>query len=243
MNLELEGKRALVTGSTAGIGLATAKLLAAEGVKVIVNGRTVRRVELAIRTIREAVPNADVLGVPADLGTAAGCEEVIYRISNIDILVNNLGVYSLSPFESTSDAEWFRLFETNVMSGVRLSRAYLPGMLKRNWGRIVFISSESALQIPAEMIDHGERRAASGKREWPARRSPLAGSWPSGPKRRVSIRRQWSANSSPPSVLSSPAFHISRGGGGDDRVRVQQSRVGDQRRGAAGGWGVVRAIS
>src|SRR5712691_5843556 len=162
MNLELEGKRALVTGSTAGIGLATARLLAAEGAKVIVNGRTVRRVELAMRTIREAVPNADVLGVPADLGTAAGCEEVIYRISNIDILVNNLGVYSLSPFESTSDAEWFRLFETNVMSGVRLSRAYLPGMLKRNWGRIVFISSESALQIPAEMIDDGERAEEEG---------------------------------------------------------------------------------
>src|SRR5207245_10824436 len=114
-------KRALVTGSTAGIGLATARLLAAERATVVVNGRTQGRVDAALRQIRATVPNAEVLGVAADLGTASGCDEIISRVPPVDILVNNLGIYSLSPFENTSDAEWFRLFETNVMSGVRLS--------------------------------------------------------------------------------------------------------------------------
>lgn len=160
MNLELAGKRALVTGSTAGIGLATARLLAAERATVIVNGRTQERVDAAIQTIRQTVEDPDVRGVAADLGTAEGCEDVVSRIPDVDILVNNLGIYSLQSFETTSDAEWFRLFETNVMSGVRLSRAYIGGMRGRNWGRIVFVSSESALQIPSEMIHYGMTKTA-----------------------------------------------------------------------------------
>ena len=160
MDLQLQGKRALVTGSTAGIGLATAQLMAAEGARVVVNGRTQERVDAALETIRRKASNADVVGIAADLGTAAGCNEVTARIRQVDILVNNLGIYSLSPFEKISDSEWFRLFETNVMSGVRLSRAYLSGMMQRNWGRIAFISSESALQIPAEMIHYGMTKTA-----------------------------------------------------------------------------------
>ena len=160
MNLGIEGKRALVTGSTAGIGLATAELLAAEGATVIVNSRTLNRVEAAMRTIRQAVPNGDLRGVAADVGTSAGCDDLVAKIPDVDILINNVATYSLLPFENISDAEWLRLFETNVMSGVRLSRAYLPGMKKRNWGRIVFISSESALQTPVEMIHYGMTKTA-----------------------------------------------------------------------------------
>jgi NAD(P)-dependent dehydrogenase (short-subunit alcohol dehydrogenase family) len=160
MNLELAGKRALVTGSTAGIGLATARLLAAEGATVIVNGRTQERVDAAIQNIRQTVEDPDLRGVAANLGTAEGCDDVVSRIPEVDILVNNLGVYSLQPFETTSDAEWLRLFETNVMSGVRLSRAYIGGMRRRNSGRIVFVSSESALQIPSEMIHYGMTKTA-----------------------------------------------------------------------------------
>jgi NAD(P)-dependent dehydrogenase (short-subunit alcohol dehydrogenase family) len=160
MDLELKGKRALVTGSTAGIGFATARLLAAEGAAVVINGRRPERVDAAIRSIRESVPDADVRGVAADLSTATRCSELIAAVPDVDILVNNLGVYSLRPFEDIGDGEWFRLFETNVMSGVRLSRAYLPGMRGRNWGRIVFISSESGLQIPAEMIHYGMTKTA-----------------------------------------------------------------------------------
>jgi len=176
MDLQLQGKRALVTGSTAGIGLATAQLLAAEGTRVVVNGRTQKRVDAALGSIRKKVPDADIVGVAADLGTAAGCSEVIARVPYVDILVNNLGIYSLSPFETISDAEWFRLFETNVMSGVRLSRAYLPGMMNRNWGRIVFISSESALQIPVEMIHYGMTKTAQLAigAAWQRRRSAAA---------------------------------------------------------------------
>ena len=160
MNLELKGKRALVTASTAGIGFATARLLAAEGTSVVINGRTQRRVDAAIQSIKTELPDADVSGFAADLSTATRCAELVAHVPDVDILVNNLGVYSLQPFESISDSEWFRLFETNVMSGVRLSRAYLPGMRGRNWGRIVFISSESGLQIPAEMIHYGMTKTA-----------------------------------------------------------------------------------
>ena len=160
MNLELKGKRALVTASTAGIGFATARLLAAEGASVVINGRSQDRVDDAIQSIKNELPDADVRGFAADLSTATRCNELVARVPDVDILVNNLGVYSLQPFESISDGEWFRLFETNVMSGVRLSRAYLPGMRGRNWGRIVFISSESGLQIPAEMIHYGMTKTA-----------------------------------------------------------------------------------
>ena len=160
MDLELRGRRALVTGSTAGIGLATATLLAQEGVSVTVNGRTQARVDAAIAHVRDTVPNASCSGIAADLSSAPGCEALIRQLSDVDILVNNLGIFEPKPFEQISDADWLRFFDANVMSGVRLSRAYLPGMRQRNWGRIVFVSSESALQIPPEMIHYGMTKTA-----------------------------------------------------------------------------------
>jgi NAD(P)-dependent dehydrogenase (short-subunit alcohol dehydrogenase family) len=156
MDLQLRGKSAVVTGSTAGIGLAIASLLANEGAAVIVNGRTQQRVDEAARQIG----SGGVHGVAADLATAAGVEEFVRQVPGTDILVNNLGIFEPKPFEEISDADWFRFFETNVMSGVRLSRAYLVRMRERNWGRIVFVSSESALQIPAEMIHYGMTKTA-----------------------------------------------------------------------------------
>jgi NAD(P)-dependent dehydrogenase (short-subunit alcohol dehydrogenase family) len=160
MDLGLRGKRALVTGSTAGIGFATAKLLAAEGATVVVNGRTAARATKAADEIRSQVRDARVEAVAADLGSAAGCTELAARAPDIDVLVNNVGIFEPKPFEQISDADWLRFFEVNVLSGVRLSRHYLPGMRARNWGRIVFVSSESALQIPAEMIHYGTTKTA-----------------------------------------------------------------------------------
>jgi len=160
MNLGLDGKRALVTGSTAGIGYAIAETLAREGADVIVNGRTKERVEQAIKSILASHPQAQVHGLAADLGNAEGVRAAVQQLPNVDILVNNLGIFEPKPFEQISDEDWFRFFEINVMSGVRLSRSYLPGMKTRNWGRIVFISSESAVQIPAEMIHYGMTKTA-----------------------------------------------------------------------------------
>src|SRR5579862_2788716 len=152
MDLKLTGKTALVTGSTAGIGYAIALGLSREGARVIVNGRTQPRVDTALASIRKAVPDALVEGIAEDLGNAGGCEQMVRQLPSVDILVNNLGIFEPKPFEEIADSDWLRFFEVNVMSGVRLSRAYLPGMKRRNWGRIVFISSESGIQIPAEMI-------------------------------------------------------------------------------------------
>jgi len=160
MNLELEGKRAFVTGSTAGIGYAIAEALAREGADVIVNGRTEERVEQAIRSIRTAHPQAKVEGLAADLANADGVRVAVERLPDTDILVNNLGIFEPKPFQEIPDEDWFHFFEVNVMSGVRLCRAYLPGMKTRNWGRVVFISSESAVQIPAEMIHYGMTKTA-----------------------------------------------------------------------------------
>lgn len=154
MNLELQGKTALVSGSTAGIGLAIATALAREGANVIVNGRTEERVKHAI----EKSGAAD--GIAADLGTEEGARLVTGRFPAVDILVNNLGIFESTPFEQISDADWRRFFEVNVLSGVRLSRHYLAGMQRQNWGRIVFISSESGLQIPAEMVHYGMTKTA-----------------------------------------------------------------------------------
>src|SRR6266436_5241782 len=160
MDLELDGKRALVTGSTAGIGYAIAEALARERADVIVNGRTTKRVDEALKSIRTSHPQAKVEGLAADLGNADGVRVAVERFPDVDILVNNLGIFEPKPFEQIPDEDWFRFFEVNVMSGVRLSRAYLPGMKKRNWGRILFISSESAVQIPAEMIHYGMTKTA-----------------------------------------------------------------------------------
>jgi NAD(P)-dependent dehydrogenase (short-subunit alcohol dehydrogenase family) len=155
MDLKLAGKTALVTGSTAGIGFAIARLLAREGAQVYVNGRTQARVDAAIATIRSDVPGAKVEGIAADFSSSAGAEAVIQKLPPVDVLVNNVGIFEVKPFAEISDSDWFRFFEVNVMSGVRLSRHYLSGMLKKNWGRIIFISSESAVQIPVEMVHYG----------------------------------------------------------------------------------------
>jgi len=160
MDLGLKGKRAVVTGSTAGIGLAAARALAEEGALVTVNGRTAERVEAAVRTLEREVPGARVAGVAADLGRAEGCAVLARQVPEVDILVNNVGIFEPKPFEEIPDQDWIRFFETNVMSGIRLTRHYLPGMRKRDWGRIVFVSSESALQIPVEMIHYGMTKTA-----------------------------------------------------------------------------------
>jgi NAD(P)-dependent dehydrogenase (short-subunit alcohol dehydrogenase family) len=160
MDLQLRDKLALVSGSTAGIGFAIANGLAREGARVIVNGRTNDRVNAAINRIRSDNPDAKLEEIAVDLGGAAGVEEAVRRFPEVDVLVNNLGIFEPTPFEQISDEDWFRFFEVNLMSGVRLSRAYLPLMKKRNWGRIVFISSESGVQIPAEMIHYGVTKTA-----------------------------------------------------------------------------------
>jgi NAD(P)-dependent dehydrogenase (short-subunit alcohol dehydrogenase family) len=160
MQIDLSGKRALVTGSTRGIGFAAAKGLAASGAHVIVNGRTEAAVRGAKDRIVAACPAAKVDGVAADLATADGVETLLRAVPRTDILVNNLGIFEPKPFETIGDEDWFRFFETNVMSGVRLSRAYVPGMRGKNWGRIVFVSSESGLNIPVEMVHYGVTKTA-----------------------------------------------------------------------------------
>jgi len=160
LDLQLKGKKVLVTGSTAGIGFATARALAAEDAAVIVNGRGQPRVDAAIAEIRKLHPRANVSGIASDVSNAAGCAKLIKALAEVDILVNNMGIFEPIPFEKIPDEDWMRLFEANVMSGVRLSRHYLSGMREKNWGRIVFVSSESAVQIPAEMIHYGMTKTA-----------------------------------------------------------------------------------
>ncbi|MFA5111470.1 MAG: SDR family oxidoreductase [Desulfobaccales bacterium] len=159
MDLKLENKLALVTGSTAGIGLAIAKSLAAEGARVIVNGRTDERVNEVIKKIHQTQPQAKLEGLAADLAKPEGAAAAIRRFPAVDILVNNLGMYENRPFEETSDAHWQAIIEINFMSGVRLSRHYLPGMKGADWGRIIFLSSESGINIPVEMIHYGVTKA------------------------------------------------------------------------------------
>ena len=160
MDLGLKGKKVVVSGSTAGIGFGIAAAFAAEGAKVVLNGRTESRVAAALASIRQRVENADVLGVPADLGTSQGVAAFLKQAPEADILVNNLGIFEIKPFLEIPDSDWLRFFEVNVLSGVRLARHYLPGMLKKNWGRVIFISSESAQQIPVEMIHYGMTKTA-----------------------------------------------------------------------------------
>src|ERR1700691_1934085 len=160
VDLKLTEKVALVTGSTAGIGLAIARSFAAEGAHVYLNGRTQERVDAAIAAIRSHVPMAQVEGIVADFSSVAGAEAVIAKLPAVDVLVNNVGIFEPKPFVEIPDADWGRFFEINVMSGVRLTRHYLAGMLKKNWGRILFISSESAVQIPPEMVHYGMTKTA-----------------------------------------------------------------------------------
>jgi len=155
MDLQLRGKRALVSGSTAGIGLAIAKALARVGASVIVNGRTQARVDTAIAEV-----GPGTRGVAADLGTARGSVRVIEEVPEVEVLINNVGIFEAKPFTEIPDEDWLRIFETNVLSGVRLTRHYLPRMVQRGWGRVLFISSESGLQIPVEMIHYGVTKTA-----------------------------------------------------------------------------------
>jgi NAD(P)-dependent dehydrogenase (short-subunit alcohol dehydrogenase family) len=160
MDLQLVDKQAVVTGSTAGIGFAIAEALAKEGASVVVNGRTEQRVNGAVNKLRASGVRGKVEGVAADVGTVEGTDKLTRRFPNFDILVNNAGIFEVKPFEQIDNDDWRRFFEVNVLSGVRLSRHYLSGMKKRSWGRVVFISSESALQIPAEMIHYGMTKTA-----------------------------------------------------------------------------------
>jgi NAD(P)-dependent dehydrogenase (short-subunit alcohol dehydrogenase family) len=160
MDLEIKGKTALVTGSTTGIGYAIAEALLAEGVRVYVNGRTKERVDVACQKLQSLYPESDVLRAPFDLSYQEGIKALIDAIPQVDILINNLGIYAHKPFEEITDDEWLCYFETNVLSGIRLSRHYFPKMLKTNWGRIIFISSESGVNIPPEMIHYGVTKTA-----------------------------------------------------------------------------------
>jgi NAD(P)-dependent dehydrogenase (short-subunit alcohol dehydrogenase family) len=160
MDLRLGGKRALVSGSTKGIGRAIVVALAREGARVVLNGRSERSVETALAEVRAAAPGADVEGFAGDLATAEAAQALVARWPEVDVLVNNLGIFEPKPFEQIPDEDWRRFFDVNVLSGVRLARAYLPGMKARDWGRIVFISSESGVQIPVEMVHYGMTKTA-----------------------------------------------------------------------------------
>ena len=160
MDLQLADKSVLVTGSTAGIGFAIASLFVEEGASVVLNGRSENRVKEAAQRIKGAHKHARLTEVAADLGTKEGIDKLTQKVSTIDILVNNLGIYEAKAFTKITDEDWFRIFEINVLSGVRLSRFYLPKMLNKNWGRIVFISSESGLNIPVEMVHYGVTKTA-----------------------------------------------------------------------------------
>jgi NAD(P)-dependent dehydrogenase (short-subunit alcohol dehydrogenase family) len=160
MDLKLSGKTALVTGSTAGIGLAIASALVDEDASVVVNGRTTERVDQAVQKLQSRKRGGTVAGVAGDLGLLEDTERLIKQFPEVDILVNNVGIFGPKQFSEITDADWELIFHVNVMSGVRLSRHYLPPMLKKNWGRIIFISSESGLHIPSEMIHYGMTKTA-----------------------------------------------------------------------------------
>lgn len=160
MDLQIQGKRALVTGSTAGIGFAIASALAREGAAVVLNGRDAARVAQAVQRLQASVPQAQVSGIAADITTAAGCAQLAQASAGVQILVNNFGIFDPQPFEAIGDDAWQRFFDANVMSGVRLTRALLPAMQATGWGRVVFINSESGVNPPTEMIHYGMSKAA-----------------------------------------------------------------------------------
>ena len=160
MDLGLKGRHALITGSTAGIGYAIARGLAAEGASVVITGRTQASVDASVARLEAEFPGAKAEGMAADCGTAEGAGKVFAKVEAVDILVNNLGIYERKPFFEIEDAEWLRYFEVNVLSGVRFARRYARDMAKKGWGRILFISSESGLNIPKEMIHYGMTKTA-----------------------------------------------------------------------------------
>lgn len=160
MNLQLQSKTAFISGSTQGIGYAIAKLLLLEGAKVIINGRQTEKVQEAVKTLQMEVPGAEVSGIAADFSISYQINELINALPDIDILINNVGKFEIKDFLDITDTEWTDFFEVNVLSGIRLSRALLPKMLTRNWGRIVFISSESGINIPGNMIHYGMTKTA-----------------------------------------------------------------------------------
>lgn len=160
MNFGLDGKCVLITGSTSGIGLATARALAQENAEVIINGRHEVRVQEAVERLRSEVPGSKIRAIAADVATQSGCASLTQVLPEVDILINNMGIFAEMDFEEITDEMWIQFFEANVLSGIRLSRHYLQGMRTRNWGRIVFVSSESAIQIPKEMIHYGMTKTA-----------------------------------------------------------------------------------
>src|SRR5680860_87941 len=160
MDLKLENKRVFISGSTKGIGKAIARTLAAEGATVIINGRSQNSIEEAIKEIRKEVPNADISGIAFDFAKPAEINSLIKSCGDIDILINNLGIFEPKDFLDIPDADWQKFYDINIMSGVRLSRAFLPAMLKKDWGRIIFISSESGINIPQEMVHYGMTKTA-----------------------------------------------------------------------------------
>ena len=160
MKIDLSGKTAIVTGSTEGIGAAAAAGLAGAGASVVLNGRKPEALEAAADALREKLPGADVRTLAADLGTAEGCDALVAAVPEADILVNNVGIYGVKPFFEITDEDWTHYFEVNVMSGVRLARAYMRGMMEREWGRVVFLSSESGINIPDDMLHYGFTKTA-----------------------------------------------------------------------------------
>lgn len=160
MDLKIAGKIALITGSTQGIGFATAKKLCEEGVNVIINGRNEHKVDIAVKKLKALYSNVNIVGITADLKDNDGCNELISKVGHIDILINNLGIFEPKEFKDITENEWLHMFNVNVMSGVRLAQHYLYRMIDQNWGRIIFITSESAIQIPKEMIHYGMTKTA-----------------------------------------------------------------------------------
>ncbi len=253
MDLQLTNKQALVTGSTAGIGFAIASLLAEEGASVVVNGRAPRRVEQAVERIRTERKNTHVTGIAVDLGTKAGVDLLIRDLPAVDILVNNLGIFEPKPFGEITDADWLRFFEVNVLSGARLSRFYLPRMLQMNWGRIVFISSESGVNIPVEMIHYGVTKTAQIALARPGRVNRRhCGDGQFGAARPDAFRGRQPVRAGPgertrhgcgagrsrflphrPPHLAAEAICDAGGSGGNGGVCVQPPGFGQQRRGAA----------
>ena len=160
MDLELKGKRAFISGSTKGIGFAIAKTLVKEGAEVIINGRSKSTVDDALKRIKETINDAEVTGVACDFSSPEEVKSLIENVGEVDILINNVGIFEPKPFEEIADDEWQKFYDINVMSGVRLSRAFLPAMKRKNWGRIIFISSESSINIPVEMVHYGMTKTA-----------------------------------------------------------------------------------